>query len=447
MNNLLPCICIVCCLCLIPGCNRGVIAQANQAPEIHTEFDLDNGLKVMLMPLPSATKNTLVVLYDVGNRNDPAGKSGIAHMSEHLYVTAATENTRSRNVQQYMADYPDGWNAQTGDDYTVIATVFAADRIEDEISDAADRMRKLKIEQSDFDREIPRIDIELQNMYQGFPPLAVSNHGRHYTDPLPNDGRRGGKIDELTTVTVAEIQDWLDQYYKPGNATLILAGAFDEDATRKLIEEKFGDIDRGNQLAAVSAVTPSEKRIHQVELKAVSAEPKTRVGFTFQAPGPDDPLYAAFLVHTTRMQMSAMNKARGTKPQGMPDIPYMFRPLDEPAFFYVSSNVNEGESSDEALKRLETMLHDDLGTALKKHHVISTSSQMAMFLGTRQIPAKMMAMNTYGNAFALGRRHQMGIDSNKLAQQFEDLTDDQMKQAHEKFFGESNRITVTGTPK
>ena len=446
MKNLIICLSLCICGCLIPGCNRALVAQAST--DMHSEFDLENGLKVMLMPLPSATKNTLVVLYDVGNRADPAGKSGMAHLSEHLYVTAATENIPSRNVQEYMSAYPDGWNAQTGDDYTVIATVFAADKIEQELSDAADRMRQLKIEQSDLDRELPRIETELRNMYEGFPPLAVSNHGRHYSDLLPHDGRRGGKIAELKTITVAEAQEWLDEYYKPGNATLILAGAFDEESIRKSIKEKFGEISRGSQPTEPPKVeSPEKKPVYQVDLQPVSANPRARVCFTFRAPDPNDPLYVAFLVHTTRMQMSAMNSLKGKQTPGMADIPYIFRPLDDPAFFYVSSNVNEGESTDQALERLEKMLEDDLGTSLKKHHVTSTSAQMAMFLGTRQLPAKMMAMNTYGNAFALGRRHQMGIDSQKLVQQFEGLNDEQMKQAHEKFFGESNRITVVGTPK
>ena len=229
---------------------------------------------------------------------------------------------------------------------------------------------------------------------------------------------------------------------------MILAGAFDEESIRKSIKEKFGEISRGSQPTEPPKVeSPEKKPVYQVDLQPVSANPRARVGFTFRAPDPNDPLYVAFLVHTTRMQMSAMNSLKGKQTPGMADIPYIFRPLDDPAFFYVSSNVNEGESTDQALERLEKMLEDDLGTSLKKHHVTSTSAQMAMFLGTRQLPAKMMAMNTYGNAFALGRRHQMGIDSQKLVQQFEGLNDEQMKQAHEKFFGESNRITVVGTPK
>lgn len=431
MKNLLICIC----LCLVPGCN-----QVSKAQDDH-QFELKNGLTVMLLPLPSATKNTLVVLYDVGNANDPADKSGMAHLAEHLYVTAATENTRSRNVQEYMSAYPDGWNAQTGDDYTVIATVFNADRIDDEISDAADRMQKIKVDQSDLDRELPRIDVELRNMYEGFPPLAVSNLGRHYARPLANDGRRGGRIEELESVTVDEMQSWLDQYYKPANATLILAGAFDAEKTRKRIEEKFGGIEQGRSPSAAPLPKTGQRRVFEVGLKAVSPNPQKRVGFTFNAPDVNDPLYPAFLVHVTRMQLGAMKQRTN-----MQDIPFMFRPLDDPGFFYASVSMQEGESSEAALKRLETLITEHTETGLKQHHVKSTLTNMALFLGTSEIPPGMMAMNTYGAAFARGRRHQLGMNPEKLKEQFEKIDASQMRQAAEKFLSESNRIAVIGNP-
>ncbi len=431
MKNLLICVL----LCLIPGCNGSQAVQ-----EVH-EMELDNGLKVVLLPLPTATTNTLVVLYDVGNRFDPPGKSGMAHLSEHLYVTAATENTKARNVQEYVAAYPDGWNAQTGDDYTVIATVFKAHRTDDELADAAERMRKIKVDQADLDRELPRIDVELRNMYGGFPMLAVANHGRHHASPLPNDGRRGGKIEELNTVTVAEIQNWLDQYYKPGNATLVLAGAFDEQSIRQAITEQFGGIPKGDEPNAPKTASQEiDTTVHTIELQQVSA--KLRVGFTFQAPKPDNPLFGAFLVLATRMQMNAMKQSKN--PQ---DIPFMFRPLDDPGFFYASVDVAEDESADAALVRLEKMITDELGAELKKHQVTSTKAQMAMFFGTREVPHQMKAMNPYGSAFSLARRLQTGVDSEKLIEQLDGLDNEQMQQAAESFFSAKNRATIIANPK
>jgi len=430
-------------LILVATTIAGLVACADCCSAQGTsEYQLENGLKIALLPAPSARKNALVILYDIGHQFDPAGQSGLSHLCEHLYVTAATENCESRDVQTYMSAYPDGWNAQTGDDYTVIATVFAPDRIEDEIADAADRMRQIRVDQADLDRELPRIDVELQNMYEGFPALAIGNHGRHHAKPLPHDGRRGGRIDQLKAVTVEQVQGWLDQYYKPGNATLVLVGAFDEDSIRKTLEEKFGSIQAGKKPASFTDPAVSEKRIVEVDLQAVSAKPVTRVGFTFRAPGVSDPLYAAFLVHTTRMQRSAMQQ-RG-KAQ---DMPYMFRPLDDPDFFYVSVDVKGSETPEQAIVRMHEMVDKQVNARLKKFHTTSTVANMAVFLGTRDIPNAMLAMNPYAAAFAKGRRQQRQLDSAELKQQFDNLTTEQMQQAARKFFGKGNRITVIGKPR
>ena len=78
-------------------------------------------------------------------------------------------------MQEYLARYKLGWNAQTGGDYTVIATVFPADRLEPEIADAAARMGGLVIAESDLQRERPRMLQELSNMFGGMPQLAAMN--------------------------------------------------------------------------------------------------------------------------------------------------------------------------------------------------------------------------------------------------------------------------------
>ena len=85
----------------------------------------------------------------------------------------------------------------------------------------------------------------------------------------------------------------------------------------------------------------------------------------------------------------------------------MFRPLDDPDFFYASIDVKEGESTDEALERLDKMVSDHLAEEFKAFHVNQTRAMLGLFLGTQDMPAKMLAFNTYGAAFALGRREQI----------------------------------------
>ena len=105
MSRLIPTVVLVAAL-------TGVVGAAEQKAEEHR---LENGLTVLLRPMDGAQQVALVVLYSVGGDHDPEGRSGLAHLIEHLYVTAAAGATRARTIAAYVQRYPAGWNAQTGD--------------------------------------------------------------------------------------------------------------------------------------------------------------------------------------------------------------------------------------------------------------------------------------------------------------------------------------------
>src|SRR5262249_1803621 len=121
-------------------------AEQSSGAETVQSFELENGLRVLLRPVHGAKQAAAVVRYSVGGDHDPQGRSGLAHLVEHVYVTAAAGDQPQRTVNEYLRRYPAGWNAQTGDRYTVFATVFPGRQLEDELKDAAVRMGDLRVE-------------------------------------------------------------------------------------------------------------------------------------------------------------------------------------------------------------------------------------------------------------------------------------------------------------
>lgn len=406
-----------------------------------TEWQLDNGLQVMLIPLRTASKTALVVLYDVGNRHDPPDQSGLSHLAEHLYVTAATEKTPARNVNEYMGRYPDGWNAQTGDDYTVIATVFAAGQLDEELADAADRMRRIVVRQSDLDRELPRIDEELANMYDRAPMLAVGNHGRHHAEPLAADGRRGGKIDDLKVVSVEVISQWLDKHYKPCNATLVLAGMFEVAEVRAAIEQQFASIPAGEQPVARTAETAAGDRNCEVGVKPFQPDEPARVGYTYHVPECGESLYAPFLVMAARFMQATQTTAQ--KGEG---VPFMWTPLDDPRFFHATTSVANDETIEAAFQRLDEMVNEQLSTTLGRRELAQTENAFALFLGLRELPPAMLGMNPYAAAFSAGRRHQMGLDTEQLRDELAAVDEQQLARVVSEVFAPANRVSVVIKP-
>src|SRR5262249_35715052 len=143
-----------------------------------------------------------------------------------------------------------GWNAQTGDDYTVYATVVDGALLENEIKDHAARMGELKITGDDLKRELPRITRELRNMYGGIPAIAAANLARARVRPVPFDGRKGGLGEQLKALSAEQLQSRWQEYYKPSNATLVVVGPASADDLRRWIGEGFGKLPSGKRVAA-----------------------------------------------------------------------------------------------------------------------------------------------------------------------------------------------------
>src|SRR5690349_4628961 len=83
-------------------------------------YQLENGLTVILCPVTGAVETALVVMYSMGGDQDPKGMSGLAHLIEHAYVTAAAGSEKARTADEFANRYNGAWNAQTGDRHTLI---------------------------------------------------------------------------------------------------------------------------------------------------------------------------------------------------------------------------------------------------------------------------------------------------------------------------------------
>ena len=116
--------------------------------EIPAPYKLDNGLTIILRPVPAANEVAFVVLFNLGDAHDPVGKSGRAHLLAHLYFTAAAGDTPARDVMQLQKRYVAGWNAQSGPDYTAFAGIVESAQFAAELKDTAVRMHDLRITES-----------------------------------------------------------------------------------------------------------------------------------------------------------------------------------------------------------------------------------------------------------------------------------------------------------
>ena len=416
------------------------LAGCRQAePEPVETFHLDNGLTVILRPVAGADQVALVVLHRMGGRHDPEGQSGLAHLLEHCYITAQAGRTPRRNIEQYVALYPAGWNAQTGDDYTVFAGVFPAERLEDELRDAASRLGDLRVDRTDIERERPRVLEELRNMYGGMPQLAAVNLARERVSPTPAGGRKGGLPDAVSSLTAGDLQQRWARFYRANNATLVLAGGFNEATVRQRVAYYFQTLPRGEEPPPAPA-PPAPKLPASETLEVEPIQPAAPVAcLAFAAPDPGSDLYAPFLVIVARLWQSAASPSGPLKPT------IYCAPLDDPEVLALSAAV-EGLAPDQAFAALRSILASALAREFSSADVAAARNSFGWMLGLADLPDAAIRQNLYGAALSLGRRTQLGIEPDRLARTLETVTADDVRRAAQTLFAEDKCAAVYVKP-
>ncbi len=400
-------------------------------------FQLENGLTVILRSVPTANSVAFVVLYNIGEDHDPIGKSGMAHLLEHMYVTAAAGDTPARDVMQFTKHYPAGWNAQTGPDYTVIAGVVSAEQFSEEIKNVAARMNDLRITEADIEREVPRVEQELTNMYGGIPMLAGTNHIRTQLHPIPQGGQRGGAIAHIQTITADELQQFWTDYYKPNNAILIVAGKFDVDEALGSIQRNFSQIARGKLLPEPHPKSePKTGNVNRINVQPVVPNATGVAAIGYAAPLPGSKEYMPFLIVYSRMVFALRTKFQMGKVQ-----PIFYPPLDDPTTLVLQTELTSEEDVDAVLKELHQRLETALIPKLTPQDKLQTINMLA-FLGTVDIPDAQWGENMYSLAFSIGRQHQLQINGKELRAAIQQVTDADIQNLAKTIFAPEKRATV-----
>jgi zinc protease len=224
-----------------------------------TERTLANGLRVYAMPDPNTANVSVQVWYDVGSKDDPVGRSGFAHLFEHI-MFKATRNMPAETLDRLTEDVGGFNNASTYDDFTNYYEVVPANHLERVLWAEADRMGSLVVDETIFKSERDVVKEEYRQRILASPYgklfglyLAQANFTVH---PY---GRPGiGSIAELDAATVDDVRAFHATYYRPDNAVLVVAGNFDQAQFDKWVDQYFGPVAKPKrEIPRVTALEPS----------------------------------------------------------------------------------------------------------------------------------------------------------------------------------------------
>ncbi len=220
-------------------------APSRTAPSVtapHT-FTLDNGLRVQLSPDASAPVVAVAVHYDVGFRSEPEGRTGFAHLFEHLMFQGSESLAK---LEHFRVVQRSGgvFNGSTHPDYTDYFQVLPSAALERALFLEADRMRAPKLTAENLANQVEVVKEEIRlnvhnRPYGGLPWILLPPV---LFDTFANAHNGYGDFSHLEQATVEDCADFFDTWYAPSNAVLTVGGLLDVEATEALVRRHFDDV-------------------------------------------------------------------------------------------------------------------------------------------------------------------------------------------------------------
>ncbi|HYH45347.1 MAG TPA: pitrilysin family protein, partial [Thermoanaerobaculia bacterium] len=209
------------------------------------QHQLGNGLKVLLHQDRSVPVVDVQVWYEVGSKDERAGRSGFAHLFEHLMFKGSA-NVGPEEHGQFVESIGGRNNATTDFDRTLYFETIPSRYLERILWMEADRMRSLDVSDENFksEREVVkeerRLRVDNPPFGRLFEVVLANTYTTHPYRILPI-----GSIADLDAATIEDVRAFHRTYYVPNNATLVVSGDLDPEQTLRWIEQYFGDIPRG----------------------------------------------------------------------------------------------------------------------------------------------------------------------------------------------------------
>jgi len=260
-------------------CNINLFAQNVD----FTEFDLDNGLHVILHQDNSAPVVTTSVMYDVGGKDGDRNRTGFAHFFEHL-LFEGSENIGRGEFMKIIPANGGSFNANTSQDRTYYYETFPSNKLELGLWLESERMLHPVMDQIGVDTQNEVVKEEKRQRYDAPYGKLLKALNDNLFKVHPYKDQVIGEMEHLDAATLEEFRNYHKTYYGPNNAVLIVAGDIDSEKTEALVRKYFDEVPTGN---VVVRNFPKEEPI-TTNTKAVAYDENIQIPMllaTFRTPG------------------------------------------------------------------------------------------------------------------------------------------------------------------
>ncbi len=323
----------------------------------YTMTTLPNGLKVVYLEDHSTPIVHVAVWYHVGSKDEKPGRTGFAHLFEHL-MFKGSKNVRADQHPSWITSIGGESNAETDEDSTIYWQTVPSQYLPLVLWLEADRMASLEVSDEKFknEREVVKEERRMRFENQPFGRLPEIIFDNAFTTH-PYKHQTIGSLADLEAATIQDVRAFHDVYYVPNNATVVVVGDFDTKQAQGLVEKYLGRVTRGKDVPRDIPKEPAPTAERRVTVTESWPLPAVVVSYPITFDGHPDayPLHILAkilsdgessriyrsLVYEKQIALAAFGEAKL---------------IEHPNLFYAVAVVDRGQQPDNVLKELQAQL-------------------------------------------------------------------------------------------
>ncbi len=409
------------------------------------EFKLKNGLRVILAEDHSAPTYSICVTYNVGSRDERPGRTGFAHLFEHM-LFQGSENVGKGEHFILVQNNGGSANGTTSSERTNYFETLPANQLELGIFLEADRMRSPSITQANFDNQRLTVQEERRQSYDNRP------YGRTYEmvietayDNFAYKHSTIGSMDDLNAATVDDARDFFRAHYAPNNAVLSLVGDFKTEAALALIKKHFDDIPARPPPPAPDVSEPAQQAERRRAIEDAFAR-APRLDLVYKIPPGNTADWYALSVLGQVLSSGASSRLYQKFVKEKELALSVSAGPDErrgPSLFWLTINARPGTD----LAALEKLVDEEIARVRNEAVADAELDKVRMQL-KRQRSQQLYSSRARANAlgyYAVYYNDPPLINSSW--RKYEQVTKADLQRAAREYFTEGNRTVVTTLPK
>jgi len=436
---------LVCALLLagpvaVPG-----VAQTRIPQLKFTDRTLPNGLRLLSAQDRSSPTVSIQVWYHVGSKDDPPGRSGFAHLFEHI-MFKSTKNMKSEMMDRLTEDVGGFNNAFTNDDVTVYFEVVPSNYLETLLWAEGDRLSGLNVNDPNFqsERDVVKEEFRQNVLAQPYGKFSQLLQQKSFTQH-PYQRPTIGSIEDLDAAKLQDVQQFHQTYYRPDNATMVIVGDFDQKQLDAWVDK---------YLAAIPKPATALPRV-QVKEPARTAEtrltehgqnvPLPAIGITYLTPRQADPDSDALKVADAILsagESSRLYHSLVYEQQLAAEVDSSSDGREDAGLFVLTAVLSEGKKPEDAEKSLLAEIKKMQDTPVSAAELEKARNQII----TDQLRQRETGN---GKALALGEAAVLLGDPNRVntdLARLQSVTAADVQRVMKKYLTENNRLVLYYLP-